>query len=143
VSAKDNEPATKGDIAHLDVKIDGLETKIHGLETKIDGLETKTDGLETKIDRLEVKTDRLEVKTDKIWNEVVNTWTRMDRMEERLVARMDAGFDRVTQVLDSFAAKMESYARETVIIPKTLDAHGEQLRDHERRIAAVESSRDG
>jgi len=86
---------------------------------------------------------RLDVKTDKIWKEVVNTWTRMDRMEERIIARMDAGFDRVTQTIDSFAAKMETYARETVIIPKTLDAHGDELRDHEKRIEALEAGTAG
>ena len=118
MDAEGNKPATKADLK-------AMESSLRG------DLAAKAD------------IARLDVKTDKIWKEVVNTWTRMDRMEERIIARMDAGFDRVTQTIDSFAAKMETYARETVIIPKTLDAHGDELRDHEKRIEALEAGTAG
>jgi len=118
MDAEGNKPATKADLK-------AMESSLRG------DLAAKAD------------IARLDVKTDKVWKEVVNTWTRMDRMEERIIARMDAGFDRVTQTIDSFAAKMETYARETVIIPKTLDAHGDELRDHEKRIEALEAGTAG
>ena len=118
MDAEGNKPATKADLK-------AMESSLRG------DLAAKAD------------IARLDVKTDKIWKEVVNTWTRMDRMEERIIARMDAGFDRVTQTNDSFAAKMETYARETVIIPKALDAHGDELRDHEKRIEALEAGTAG
>jgi len=125
MDAEGNEPATKADLK-------ALESSLHG------DLAAKAD-----IARLDAKIGGLNVKTDKIWKEAVNTWTRMDRMEERIIARMDAGFDRVTQSIDSFAAKVETYARETLILPKTLAAHGDELRDHEKRIEALEAGTAG
>ena len=44
----------------------------------------------------------------------------------------------MTGTIDAFLARLETYARESVTIPKTLDTHGETLRDHERRLTAVE-----
>ena len=65
--------------------------------------------------------------------------SRLDQKIESFDKKMDRGFNRVTGTIDAFLGRLETYARESVTIPKTLDAHGEKLRDHERRLTAVES----
>ncbi|MFH1725133.1 MAG: hypothetical protein ABII00_11010 [Elusimicrobiota bacterium] len=102
-------------------------------KSDIGRLDRKIDGVDSRLDR----------KIDRVAMELGRTQTQMREMEQRLGARMDAGFDRVTDVIDSFAGKIETYSRETATIPKTLDRHGDKLRDHERRIDRLEASRDG
>ena len=41
--------------------------------------------------------------------------------------------------IQDFAGILESYKRETVTIPNTLDQHGKRLDDHDSRIRSLES----
>lgn len=94
-------------------------------------------------DKLDASVKRLDDKIDdavkRLSGEIFKTNGRMDAMEGRLSARMDAGFDRITGTIDSFAAKLETFARESLTLPKTLDAHGLRLKDHEERIGLLEA----
>jgi uncharacterized coiled-coil protein SlyX len=70
--------ATKGDIAMLSARIDGLEislgtrmdrleSRMGGLESRMDGLESRMDGLESRMDRLESRMDGLESRMDRFF----------------------------------------------------------------------------
>ncbi|MFH1724075.1 MAG: hypothetical protein ABII00_05570 [Elusimicrobiota bacterium] len=72
---------------------------------------------------------------------VVTADAKADQKIETLRTEMGRGFNRVTSAIDSFLGRLETYARESVTISKTLDAHGEKLQDHDRRLATLESKR--
>ena len=130
MSAQENEPATRGDIARLDGKIDGGRGELKAVEGRLDA---KIDGLDAKIDSV-----RRELKVD-----IFKTNETMAKMEQRLVHLIRGESEKTIERIDAFLGKIEGFERETYTLPKTLDAHGEQLRDHEKRIAAVESSHNG
>jgi len=72
VSAQENEPATRGDIARLDGKIDGARGELKAVEGRLDA---KIDGIDAKIDSV-----RRELKVD-----IFKTNETMAKMEQRLV----------------------------------------------------------
>ncbi|PIP83865.1 MAG: hypothetical protein COR54_07300 [Elusimicrobia bacterium CG22_combo_CG10-13_8_21_14_all_63_91] len=75
--------------------------------------------------------------------DIFKTNETMAKMEQRLVHLIRGESEKTIERIDAFLGKIEGFERETYTLPKTLDAHGEQLRDHEKRIAAVESSHNG
>ncbi|MFH1726163.1 MAG: hypothetical protein ABII00_16260 [Elusimicrobiota bacterium] len=81
----------------------------------------------------------LDRKIDRVAVEVVKHSGRFDALEQTLRKEMTRGFERVTKTIDSFLSDLQTYARESVTIPRTLDAHGERLKDHERRLSVIES----
>lgn len=126
---EDSPPASKADLAAVETRLKSDLTAVEtGLKSDIQRLDTKIDG----VDR------RLDAKIDGVIVELVKTQGRMDAMEQRLLTRMDAGFDRVTGTIDAFVAKLETYGRETTLIPNALDEHGKTLQDHERRLVKLE-----
>lgn len=90
--------------------------------------------------KTELKGDiaRLDQKTDRIAGELVKTNARMTAMEERLVSLFREESARSVGRLDAFLSKLETYGRETTLIPHVLDEHGETLKDHERRLVKLE-----
>lgn len=42
---------------------------------------------------------------------------------------------RIMDAIDRFAARQETFARESFTLPATLDEHGKRLRGHEARLA--------
>ena len=58
------ELATKGDIARLEARFDGLEARFDGSEARFDSLEARFDGLEARFGGLEARVDRLDGKLD-------------------------------------------------------------------------------
>lgn len=88
---------------------------------------------------LQTAESRLDKKIDKVAVELMRTQGQIEAAEERLNTKMDEGFDRVVKTVDSFVARIETYARESVTIPKTLDAHGDKLREHEKRLDSLEA----
>jgi len=78
------ELATKGDIARLEARFDGLETRFDGLEARFDGSEARFDSLEARFDGLEARFGGLEARVD------------------RLDGKLDAGLASVNQRLDRF-----------------------------------------
>jgi hypothetical protein len=96
--------------------------------------------------------------TQRVFNTAFQTLTgRIGQVETKinhLEDRMNDGFRRLRQDMDerfremlremngrfdAFVDKIETYGRETVTIPKTLDHHGKRLDDHENRIRSLES----
>ena len=67
------------------------------------------------------------------------TQGQMMEMEDRLNTRIGSISSLVKGSVDSFADKIERYARESVTMPNALDEHGKALRDHEARISTLES----
>ncbi|PJB26785.1 MAG: hypothetical protein CO113_01785 [Elusimicrobia bacterium CG_4_9_14_3_um_filter_62_55] len=148
MSAQENEPATRGDIARLDGKIDGGRGELKAVEGRLDAkIDSVRGELKAVEGRLDAKIDGLDAKIDSVRRElkvdIFKTNETMAKMEQRLVHLIRGESEKTIERIDAFLGKIEGFERETYTLPKTLDAHGEQLRDHEKRIAAVESSHNG
>ena len=72
--------------------------------------------------------------------EIVKTNARMDQMEERINSRMDAGFSRVLESIDQFAAEAKHYRQADISRGHALVEVEIKMKDHDRRIAALESA---
>ncbi|MBI4050913.1 MAG: hypothetical protein HY400_00245 [Elusimicrobia bacterium] len=85
--------------------------------------------------------DKPATKTDitRLSLEIVKNAANTDKKTETLQAEVHSGFDRVIKTIDSFVGKLETYERESITIPKTLDAHGDKLREHEKRLDSLEA----
>lgn len=118
-----NQPATKGDLEG--VRSD-LKADIGHLDQKVDDV------------RSELK-DELKAVEKKLVLGNIKTNTRMDKMEERLRADIRDVSHQVAGRIDSFLNRLETYDRESVTLPKTLDEHGTMLRDHEKRLTTIET----
>lgn len=111
-----SKPATQ---AQLKAVQSELKTNIKAVRIALSG---KIDGVEQKL-----------------VVEIVKTNERMGKMEERLTSLIREESAKTVGRIDAFLGRLETYARESVTIPKTLDSHGEKLRDHERRLSIIES----
>lgn len=112
-------PAAKKDIARLDAKIDGVEKR---LDAKIDGAERR---LDAKIDGVE---KRLGAQIRNLAGVVVKNQADIGEIKRTMATKDD--IQRVLGAIDTFAGKIEDYARETVTFP-----------NHEKRLSSLESSR--
>lgn len=121
----DEKPATAGQLRAVETK---LQAEIHGVETR---LQTEIQAVET----------RLQAKLNTVAVQVVNNQTELKALRRDMATKDD--IQRVITAIDHFANKQETYDRETVFFPRTLDAHGESLRDHENWIKALEAPRQG
>lgn len=114
----------------------------HGLVKRNDDAPASKADLASGLGELktELKGDiaRLDQKTDRIAGELVKTNARMTGMEERLVALIREESARTVGRIDAFLSKLETYGRETTLIPHALDEHGKTLKDHERRLVKLE-----
>lgn len=122
MNRKDDAPASKADLA---AGLGALRTEV---KANIGALKTELKG----------DIARLDQKTDRIAGELVKTNARMTGMEERLVALIREESARTVGRIDAFLSKLETYGRETTLIPHVLDEHGETLKDHERRLVKLE-----
>lgn len=149
---QENQPATKKDIAGLEAKIGSLDTRIGSLDTKVGSLDAKIDAaakrLDAKIDataeRLDAKIGataaRLDQKIDRVALELAKAQGQMESMEGRLGARMDANSSRVLSAIDQFTAVAKHYEQADATRGQTLIDVEVRWLDHERRLAALESS---
>lgn len=64
---------------------------------------------------------------------------RMDRLEGNLTAEMRLGFRDMNGKIDAFLSKIETYGRESATLPRTLDDHGKILKEHDKRLTALEA----
>jgi septal ring factor EnvC (AmiA/AmiB activator) len=149
VARKADGPASKSEVQSVKTEVGAIKDDVQVLKGDLQTLKSDVTGLKGDIARLDAKIGgvekRLETKIDGVHRglavEIVKTNTRMGEMESRLTALIRQESASTAGRLDAFLAKMETYARETVSIPRALDAHGEKLRDHEVRIIALESPR--
>lgn len=106
--------ATKKDIQSVrnDVKRSSktLRTEILKVEEKTENLEESIGYVEERIERVEYKIERVE--------------TKMDKMDKKL--------DNLQNTLDGFVGTVETLSEENVV-------GAEHYRDHEKRIAKLES----
>jgi len=105
---------------------------------------TKADLKEVE-SRLDAKIDGVEKSLGSRINGLAGAWVKtdakMDRMEERLSALIRDESGKTAARIDVFLGKLQTYERESHMFPKTLDEHGATLRDHERRLSSIETSR--
>ncbi|MBI3296637.1 MAG: hypothetical protein HYZ75_00630 [Elusimicrobia bacterium] len=155
---KSQPPASKADLAAVKSELKGdlaavkseLKADLAAVKSELKG-DLAAVKSELKGDLAAVKSElkgdiaRLDVKTDRIAAELVKTQGRMKAIEETMATKDDIG--RVIKAIDAFAGKLETYGRETILIPNALDEHGKTLRshgskldDHERRLAEVEKT---
>jgi len=80
----------------------------------------------------------LDDRTKRMALDLVDTKERLARVEETMATKADV--QRILGAIDSFAGKLETYGRETLAIPATLDAQGKTLRDHEQRLRKLETA---
>lgn len=113
-------PATKSDIRRLDERGDAIQSDIRRLDGKIDNTQADVRRLAT---------------------EIVRSNAARDKMEERLSALIREESAKNAGRIDAFLSRLETYDRESATLPKAIDEHGKTLRDHERRLGALESQR--
>lgn len=127
--SKKDAPATRRDLEAAKSDLTGMIT---ATRSDLTTMATAT--------RSELKAgiDRLDQKTDKIAAELVLTHSRMERMEQGLLAKLEAMGRESTGRFDSFLNRLDAYARESVTLPRTLDEHGRTLKNHENRLGRLE-----
>ena len=108
------------------------------LKTTLDTFEARLRAdLASKKDlqKVEARLGNVETSLSNMATRLLNMEARMDRIHNELLAmRAD-----INGRFDAFIDRIEAYARETVVFPQTLDLHGQVLRNHEKRISALES----
>jgi predicted RNase H-like nuclease (RuvC/YqgF family) len=76
----ENQPATKGDITHLDRRVGRLENRFDGLELRFDGLEQRFDKLERRFDEVKEEMKRhFEVVVEQLRHDLIGA--RHDEVE--------------------------------------------------------------
>lgn len=127
MAADDSQPATKGDLKPMKSDIETLKSDVSQLKTDVAGLKTDVAGLDKKFDRLAA--EQVRMRAD------------MAAMGEQLSLQIREGHEKTAATLGAFLQKLEIYDRESLTTPKTIDEHGKILRDHEGRIASLESAK--
>lgn len=91
--------------------------------------------------KAELKADaaRLNEKSDRLAADQVRMRGDMAAMEQRLGSLIREESAKTAATIGAFLTKLETYDRESLTLPKTLDLHGEKLRDHESRIKRLET----
>lgn len=131
---KSSTAATKADLIEA---LQGLETRLDAkLDSKIDGLRTELKG---EIGGMKTEIGGMELNIRRLMAESVETNGRMRAMEDRLIARMDAGRAEDINLREAFLSRMETLWQRTVTFPKILDEHGAALRVHDQRLQALEA----
>lgn len=115
------QPATKGDLSRTDAKLDATDAKV-------DALTTKLAATDAKVDRLAIELVRTRADLAQLWEESKGFATKAD-------------IERVLSAIDAFARKGEAYDRKSYSHGDMLQNHEAQLRDHGRRIGALEAQK--
>ena len=111
----DTTPATKGDIRHLDGRMDKMDGSIQRLDGRMDNLDARMDKMDGSIHRLDGRIDKLDTKIDRMAVDL--------RGEMRDMAKgLHTAIDQVLTVL--------------VNVDKRLTA---SVVDHEKRITKLET----
>jgi len=148
----------EGAIAILNTDVAGLKTDVAVLKTDVAVLKTdvavlKTDVAELKTDVAILKTDVAILKTDvaglrsdldastkRLALEIVKTNDRVAHLESSLREEMRQNTDRILGAIDAFARKGENYDKTAVLHGQVLTEVQLTLKDHSRRIGALEAN---
>jgi ABC-type transporter Mla subunit MlaD len=112
-------PATQRSLDLVKKAVGLLKTQIGEVQKRLDD----------KIDRVAASAVKLQVDVSEI-KETIST---------KLATKDD--FKRILGYLDSFSGQLLTYSRETHTYPVLLDEHGKTLKDHSKRISALENPR--
>ena len=128
----DNQPATKGDLNRL--------TERFATKTDLERFATKTDleRFATKIDleRFATKDDLKETRRT-LAIEIVKTQADVREIKETMATKNDV--ERILVAVEAFAGKAQVYDRAAVLHGHALTEAEVTLRDHEKRLRAIET----
>jgi len=131
MKGKASAPASKADLAAVKTELKGdIASLKTGLKGDIGRLDGKIDSVKT-----ELKDD-----INRLAAGITDVKMDLRKVEQSLRSEMHAGFDRITGTLDSFLGKLETYNRESMTTPVTLDRHAKQLKEHASRPDTLEAS---
>ena len=94
--------------------------------------------LEDKVTKLDDKVTKLDDKVNKIALEVVDTKSRVQRIEETMMTKEDG--QKIIEHIDAWAQRFEVYDRKALVHDKRLENLETQSVNHETRITHLESS---
>ena len=166
MEADDSQPATKGDLrravealsfghgkhmegfdgrmANLGDRMDGLDGRMAKFEDRMDGLddrmakfEDRMDGFDGRMTKFEYRMDVLDRKIDRVAIVVVRNEARMDRFETNMATKDE--IKSYMKVLHDIASRTEALMRIATIHGQALTEGQTTLKDHERRLGALES----
>lgn len=117
--------ATQADIHRLDQDIHVLKQDVQVLKQDVHALKQDIHKLEQSINRLA--------------EESVKTNLRIDKLEQDLRKEMQLQTNRILATMDRFLQKAENYDHKSLSHGDILQGHEVQLRDHGRRLTALEA----
>ena len=129
--------ADKSDAGMME-RLERVETKIDRLETRFDHLETRFDHLETRFDGLEIRFGVLETRFDGLEAKVDENARRNDIQIEHVrddIRKLGESFGGVLERIERRLAESQTETN------TRLADHELVLRDHNRRITALEPPR--
>lgn len=127
---------TKTDIAGVENDLSTLNTDVAGLKTAVSGLQTDVSILKTDVAGLKTE---LTASTQRLALEIVKTNDRIDRVETSLREEMARNTDRILTAIVSFAGKAENYDKTAALHGQVLTEVQVTLKDHSRRLDALEA----
>ena len=97
----------------------------------------KTQALQKEIERVDNKVDTLDTKVNKIAVELLQTSTRLQRVEENMATKEDV--NKILNAIDNFTLKTETYDRKAIVHDHRIKEAESELQNHETRIAHLEN----
>ncbi len=150
--ADDGKPATRADLHAVGKRLDSdlhamekrLDSDLHAVEKRLDAKidRVATELIDTRAD-LHAVEKRLDEKIDRVATGLVRTQADVREIKEIVATKVATKDDinRVLNAIDSFAEQARHYDRAAVLHGQTLTGHEVALKDHEKRIASLESPR--
>ncbi|MHB1091216.1 MAG: hypothetical protein ACYC06_03720 [Ilumatobacteraceae bacterium] len=90
-----NDPATRGDLRllaiRIDTKFDGLESRFDKIDARFDKIDTKFDKIDARFDKIDTRFDALEPRFDKMHNDLERAMFRGGRILFGATATLNLG----------------------------------------------------
>lgn len=143
MSTRRSPAATQADVRMLSVKTGSairrldkkIDSSVRRLDEKIDSSVCRLDEkIDSSVCRLEEKIDS---SVDRLAKEIVATQAGMREMRENMSTKSD--IDRLISAIDSFAGQAQDSNRGVVLHGRALTETAVTLRDHEKRLSALEA----
>ena len=121
MKGKGEAPASRADLAGVEGRLDARIADVEGrLNAKIADVE-----------------GRLDAKIGRVAMELVKTQDRLKTIEDTMANKDDVG--RILAAIDVFAGKAVAYDQKSLSHGAILTDHEDKLREHGRRLAALET----
>ncbi|HEX4048549.1 MAG TPA: hypothetical protein VH309_11970 [Elusimicrobiota bacterium] len=127
----DCEPATKAD----------LKQALGGLDGRFSSIDDRFNSIDAKFTSIDAKFSALDAKFTTITRNLAIEMTKSqdDIREMKSVMSTKADIDRVMSAISVFAARTEDHSRAIILHGQALTEATVALKDHNRRISALES----